>query len=147
MSADNPKRMIAEQTRSSKKAYEHHSCLSSNAVPLSAAKGIFVKRLPIAGTSLATPTLGEDELKRVLDERLSKVFDDAEIHALYMKIAAVYGAWFSEQESRQTKPVAKAMLQHRKKGLLEGSEVPGRVRRPAFARTLKSKRPPRQLER
>jgi hypothetical protein len=124
MSADNPKRMIAEQTRSSKKAYEHHSCLSSNAVPLSAAKGIFVKRLPIAGTSLATPTLGEDELKRVLDERLSKVFDDAEIHALYMKIAAVYGAWFSEQESRQVAPVAKAVLTTAK-GLLEAAKFLG----------------------
>jgi hypothetical protein len=81
-----------------------------------------VKRLPITGASLAAPALGEDELKRVLDELgVSKFFDDSEVHALYMKIAAVYGAWYSEQESRQVEPVAKALLTTAK-DLLEASK-------------------------
>jgi hypothetical protein len=81
-----------------------------------------VRRLPITGASLATPALGEDELKRALDELgVSEFFDDGERHALYMKIAAVYGAWFSEQESRQVKPVAKALLTAAK-GLLEAAK-------------------------
>jgi hypothetical protein len=70
-----------------------------------------LKRLPITGASIATSALGEEELKRVLDGLgLSESFDDGEVHALYLKIAAVHGAWFSEQESREVKPVAKAVL-------------------------------------
>jgi hypothetical protein len=81
-----------------------------------------VKRVPSTGASLATPALGEDELKRVLDELgVREFFDDTEIHALYMKIAAVYGAWFSEQESRQFEPVEKAVLTTAK-GLLEAAK-------------------------
>jgi hypothetical protein len=84
---------------------------------------VFVKRVPDTGASLATPALGEDELKRVLDELgVGKFFDDSEIHALYMKIAAVYGAWFSEQESKEVKPVAKAVLTTGK-GLLEAVKL------------------------
>jgi hypothetical protein len=91
----------------------------------------FVKRLPITGASVATPVLGEDELKplgedelkRVLDELgVGEFFDDAQIHALYMKLAAVCGAWFSEQESQQVKPVAKAVLTTAK-GLLEAAKL------------------------
>lgn len=81
-----------------------------------------MRRLPITGASLSTPALGEDELKRVLDEvGVSEFFDDREKHALYMKIAAVYGAWFSERESREVKPVAKAVLTTAK-GLLEAAK-------------------------
>ncbi len=80
-------------------------------------------RLPITGASLATPALGEDEFKRVLDELgVREFFEDGEIHSLYMKIAAVYGAWFSEQESREVKPVAKALLTTAK-GLLEAGKL------------------------
>jgi hypothetical protein len=81
-----------------------------------------VKRLPTTGASVASLALGEEELKRALDELgVTEFFDDAEIHALYMKIAAVYGAWFSEQESRPAKPVAKALLTTAK-DLLEAAE-------------------------
>jgi hypothetical protein len=73
--------------------------------------------------SLATPALGEDQLKRVLDELgVSEFFDDTEIHALYMKIAVLYGAWFSDQESRQVEPVAKGVLTTAK-GLLEAAKL------------------------
>jgi hypothetical protein len=44
------------------------------------------------------------------------------MHTLYMKISAVYGAWFSEQESREVKPVAKAVLTTAK-GLLEAAKL------------------------
>jgi hypothetical protein len=42
-----------------------------------------VKRLPITGASEAAPALGEEALKRVLDELgVSKFLDDTEMHAL-----------------------------------------------------------------
>jgi hypothetical protein len=85
-----------------------------------------VKRLPITGASVATPALSEDELKRALGELgVSEFFDDTEIHALYMKLAAVYGAWFSEQECREVKPVAKALLTAAKGLLAAASSLSG----------------------
>ena len=69
-----------------------------------------MKRLPITGTSLATPKLGEEELKRVLAGLgAAAVFDDAAVHELYMKLAAVHGAWLAEQQARQVSPVAGAL--------------------------------------
>jgi len=69
-----------------------------------------MKRLLITGTSLATPKLGEEELKRVLAELgAAAVFDDAAVHELYMKLAAVHGAWLAEQQAKQVSPVAGAL--------------------------------------
>jgi hypothetical protein len=69
-----------------------------------------MKRLPITGASIATPILDEGKLKRVLiNLRVSKAFDDTEIHELYVKLGQVYGAWLSEQEAAEVTPVANAL--------------------------------------
>ncbi len=85
-----------------------------------------MKRLPITGASVATPALGEDELKRALKELgVKEFFDDTEIHALYMKIAAICGAWFSARGSRELEPVAKALLATAKSLLAAASSLSG----------------------
>jgi hypothetical protein len=59
---------------------------------------------------LATPTLGREELKRVLAGLgAAAVFDDAAVHDLYMKLAAIHGAWLAEQQAKQVLPVAGAL--------------------------------------
>jgi hypothetical protein len=69
-----------------------------------------MKRLPITGTSLATPKLGEEEFKRVLAELgTAAVFDDAVVHDVYVKLAAIHGAWLAEQEAKQVPPIASAL--------------------------------------
>jgi hypothetical protein len=69
-----------------------------------------MKRLLITGTSLATPKLGEEELKRVLAELgAAAIFDDAAVHDFYMKLAAIHGAWLAENEAKQVPPVASAL--------------------------------------
>jgi hypothetical protein len=69
-----------------------------------------MKRLHITGTSLATPKLGEEELKRVLAELgAAAVFDDAAVQDLYIKLAAIHGAWLAEQQAKQVSAVASAL--------------------------------------
>jgi hypothetical protein len=59
---------------------------------------------------LATPKLGEEELKRVLAGLgAAAVFGDAEVHDLYMRLAAIHGAWLAEQQAKQASPVASAL--------------------------------------
>lgn len=78
-----------------------------------------MKRLPITGTSLATPRLGEEKLKRVLAELGTAAdFDAAAVHDLYMKLAAIHGAWLAEQEAKRVPPVASA-LRRAGTGLIE----------------------------
>ncbi|HEY2526888.1 MAG TPA: hypothetical protein VGJ20_02900 [Xanthobacteraceae bacterium] len=55
-----------------------------------------MKRLPIRGSSVATPWLGEDELKQALSKLgVIAVFRDADIGGLYLELAAVFGTWFT----------------------------------------------------
>lgn len=69
-----------------------------------------MKRLPIRGTSLATPRFGNEELTRVLTELgAAAVLDDAAVEDLYTKLASIHGAWLAEQEARQVAPVAQAL--------------------------------------
>ena len=69
-----------------------------------------MKRLPITGSSLATPKLGEEGLKRVLAELgAAAAFDDAAVHDLYIKLAAIHGAWLAEQQAKKASPVASAL--------------------------------------
>ena len=64
----------------------------------------------MTGTSLATPKHGEEELKRVLAGLgAAAVFDDAAVHDLYMRLAAIHGAWLAEQQAKQVSPVASAL--------------------------------------
>lgn len=82
-----------------------------------------MKRLLITGASVATPRLDEGELKRVLHELgVGKAFDDAETHELYLRLGALHGAWLSEQEARQVKPVAK-ILRTTAKNLLDATKL------------------------
>ena len=69
-----------------------------------------MKRLPITGASLATPNLEEEELKHALGKLgAAAVFDDAAVHDLYMRLAAIHGAWLAEQEAKKVPPVASAL--------------------------------------
>jgi len=70
-----------------------------------------MKQLPIRGASVATPKLGEDELRRALSQLgVIAVYSDADVHELYLGLGALYGAWIAEQESREILPVARALL-------------------------------------
>ena len=82
-----------------------------------------MKRLPIRGTSLMTPALSEEDLKDVLG-KLSVVaaFNDAEVHAVYLEIAKIYGTWMSEEEAKEVSAVASA-LRSTGKNLLEASRL------------------------
>ena len=72
---------------------------------------------------MATPKLGEAKLKGVLAGLgAAAVFDDAAVHNLYMKLAAIHGAWLAEQEAKQVPPVASA-LRRAGKGLIEIAEL------------------------
>jgi hypothetical protein len=70
-----------------------------------------MKRLPIRGASVLTPRLGEDKLKQALaDLRVLAVYTDADVHEVYLGLAAVSGRWMAEEEAKQVDPIAKALL-------------------------------------
>jgi hypothetical protein len=70
----------------------------------------YMKRLPATGASIAMPKLPEGELRRALGELgAAAVYSDHAVHELYLKIAAIYGAWLSEQEAMDVSPVANAL--------------------------------------
>ena len=82
-----------------------------------------MKQLPIRGASVVTPSLGEDELKQALAKLgVKAVYSDADVHALYFSIAAVYGAWMAEEESKQVSAVA-AALRETGKNLVKASRL------------------------
>jgi hypothetical protein len=82
-----------------------------------------MKRLPIRGTSLMTPALSEEDLKDVLCKLgVAAAFNDADVHAVYLEIAKIYGAWMSEEEAKQVSPVASA-LRSPGKHLIEASRL------------------------
>jgi hypothetical protein len=69
-----------------------------------------MKHLPKTGQSLVAPCLTERELKLALDELgAAAAYDEASIHQLYLKLAAVYGAWFAQEAAKHVTPVAQAL--------------------------------------
>jgi len=70
-----------------------------------------MKQLPIRGATVVTPSLGEDELKQALSQLgVIAVYSDADVRKLHLELAALYGAWIAEQESKKILPVARALL-------------------------------------
>ena len=69
-----------------------------------------MRRLPIR-TTLVTPSRDETKLKSALNGiGLAAVLSDADIHAVYMNLAQICGAWSAEQASMSASAVAQALL-------------------------------------
>jgi hypothetical protein len=82
-----------------------------------------MKRLPTTGASIATPEFDERDLQCALSELgVSEAFDDADIHALYIRIGEIHGTWLLEQEATEVEPVAKA-LRSTARNLIEASKL------------------------
>jgi len=102
-----------------------------------------MKRLPITGTSLAIPKLGEEEFKRVLAGLgAAAVFDDAAVHDLYMKLAAIHGewlslSWLSASDLEKLDEIRAAMEEHRQGGLTERAAAPPPLSSPASGGRMK----------
>jgi hypothetical protein len=82
-----------------------------------------MRRLGISGASVATPALGEPELRQAIDRLgVGNHFDADGIQEIHLRIAQIIGLWFAEQEAKQASPVAKALLATGR-NLLEASRV------------------------
>lgn len=67
-------------------------------------------RLPIRGSSVASPAKGRAELRDVLSTLCpSHAFDGATVDRLYDQLGDVISGWFSEQGRPEADPVAKAL--------------------------------------
>jgi hypothetical protein len=68
-------------------------------------------RLPVSGSSVASPLRDEAELKRVLsDLRVDQVLSPTAVHELYLNLAAIIGQWMLEQERLEVSSVAGSLL-------------------------------------
>jgi len=68
-------------------------------------------RLPVLGSSVASPLRDEAELKRVLsDLRVDQVLSPTAVHELYLNLAAIIGQWMLEQERLEVSSVAGSLL-------------------------------------
>jgi len=68
-------------------------------------------KLPVSGTSLASPIRGEGQLKQVLiDLRVDQAPSPTAVHELYLKLAAIIGRWMSEQQQLEASSVAGSLL-------------------------------------
>jgi hypothetical protein len=82
-----------------------------------------MKRFPNTGASIATPLLGEDELRRALGQLgCAGVYSDTEVHDLYLKLAQIHGTWWSEKAAKQSSDVAGA-LRRTGKNLIEAAAL------------------------
>ena len=82
-----------------------------------------MRRLGISGASVATPVLGEPELRRAVDRLgVGNHFNGDGIQEIHLGIAEIIGLWFAEQEAKKASPVAKALLATGR-NLLEASKV------------------------
>ena len=87
--------------------------------------GRAMRRLGISGASVATPALGEPELRRATDRLgVGNHFTADGIQVIHPGIAEIIGLWFAEQEAKKASPVAKALLRDRPKfvGSIQSSE-------------------------
>jgi hypothetical protein len=68
-------------------------------------------RLPVSGSSVASPLRDEGELKRVLsDLRVDQVLSPTAVHELYLNLAAIIGQWMLEQQRLEVSSVAGSLL-------------------------------------
>jgi hypothetical protein len=67
-------------------------------------------RLPISGTSIASPLRSEGELKRVLSDLRVDVSSPAAVHEIYLSLASIIGKWMSEQQRLEASSVAGSLL-------------------------------------
>ena len=82
-----------------------------------------MRRLRISGASVATPQLGEAELRQAVDRLgVASHFDVDGVQQIHLRIAEIIGLWFAEQEAKEASPVAKALLSTGR-NLLEASRV------------------------
>ena len=97
-----------------------------------------MRRLRISGASVATPQLGEAELRQAVDRLgVASHFDVDGVQEIHLRIAEIIGLWFAEQEAKEALPVAKALLSTGR-NLLEASRVLSDIK-PAFTRRSKFK--------
>jgi hypothetical protein len=70
-----------------------------------------MSRLPVGGSSVASPLRDEGELKRVLsDLRVDQVLSPTAVHELYLNLAAIIGQWMLEQQRLEVSSVAGSLL-------------------------------------
>jgi hypothetical protein len=82
-----------------------------------------MRRLRISGASVATPQLGEAELRQAVDRLgVGSHFDADGVQEIHQRIAGIIGLWFAEQEAKEAPPVAKALLSTGR-NLLEASKA------------------------
>ena len=82
-----------------------------------------MRRLRISGASVATPQLGEAELRLAVDLLgVGSHFDADGVQEIHLRIAEIIGLWLAEQEAKEASPVAKALLSTGR-NLLEASKV------------------------
>jgi hypothetical protein len=68
-------------------------------------------RLPVTGSSIASPLRDEGELKRVLsDLRVDQALSPTAVHELYLNLAAIIGQWMLEQQRLEVWSVAGSLL-------------------------------------
>ena len=68
-------------------------------------------RLPVTGSSIASPLRDEGELKRVLsDLRVHQALSPTAVHELYLNLAAIIGQWMLEQQRLEVSSVAGSLL-------------------------------------
>jgi hypothetical protein len=68
-------------------------------------------RLPVSGSSIASPFRDEGELKRVLSVlRVDQVLSHAAVHEFYLNLGVIIGQWMSEQQRLEVSSVAGSLL-------------------------------------
>jgi len=68
-------------------------------------------RLPVSGSSIASPLRSEGDLKGVLsDLRVDHVLSPAAVHEIYLSLASIIGQWMSEQQRLEVSSVAGSLL-------------------------------------
>jgi hypothetical protein len=69
-----------------------------------------MNRLPVSGSSIASPLRDEGELKRVLSDLRIDVSSPSAIHEIYLSLASIIGQWMSEQQRLEVSSVAGSLL-------------------------------------
>jgi hypothetical protein len=68
-------------------------------------------RLPVSGSSIASPLRSEGDLKGVLsDLRVDHVLSRAAVHEIYLSLASIIGQWMSEEQRLEVSSVAGSLL-------------------------------------
>jgi hypothetical protein len=68
-------------------------------------------RLPVSGSSIASPLRSEGDLKGVLsDLRVDHVLSRAAVHEIYLSLGSIIGQWMSEEQRLEVSSVAGSLL-------------------------------------